>query len=166
MIRKFKDSEPVIAPSVFVAETAVIIGDVEIGADSSVWYGTVIRGDVNHIRIGERTNIQDLSMIHVSSNDFPTIIGNEVTVGHSVNLHGCVVEDNALIGIGAIVLDGARIGNNSLIAAGSLVPPGTIIPERSLVMGSPAKIRRTLSDEEIKDLEYFWQGYVSIKNEY
>ncbi len=140
----------------------MVIGDVEIGAHSSVWYGCVLRGDVNYIRIGEKTNIQDLTMIHVSRHDYPTLIGNEVTVGHSVNLHGCTVEDNTLIGIGAIVLDGAVVGKHSLVAAGSLVPPGTLIPERSLVMGSPAKIKRAMTDEEVADLDRFWKGYVEL----
>ena len=166
MIRKFQEIEPKLDESVFVAENAVIIGDVEIGRESSVWYGCVVRGDVNYIRIGERTNIQDLTMIHVSSNDFPTVIGNEVTVGHSVNLHGCTIEDNALIGIGAIVLDGAVIGESSLVAAGSLIPPGMKIPPRSLVMGSPGKVKKELTDSEVAELDYFWKGYVELRGKY
>jgi carbonic anhydrase/acetyltransferase-like protein (isoleucine patch superfamily) len=166
MIRNFGESKPKIHGSVFVAENAVVIGDVEIGSESSVWYGCVLRGDVNYIRIGERSNIQDMTMIHVSRFDHPTVIGNEVTVGHSVNLHGCTVEDNTLIGIGAIILDGAVIGRHSLVAAGSLVTPGTIIPERSMVMGSPAKIKRQMTDEEVADLERFWKGYVELSTLY
>ena len=164
MIRKFKGKVPKLHKSVFVAENAVVIGDVEIGEGSSVWYGSVLRGDVNHIKIGKNTNIQDLTMIHVSRHDYPTIIGDEVTVGHNVTLHGCIVENNALIGIGAIVLDGARVGSHSLVAAGSLVTPGTIIPERSLVMGSPAKVKREMTDDEVSDLEHFWTGYVELKD--
>ncbi|NNE65759.1 MAG: gamma carbonic anhydrase family protein [Pyrinomonadaceae bacterium] len=166
MIRKFRDIEPRIHESVFVAEDAVIIGDVEISEDSSVWYGCVLRGDVNHIRIGSKTNIQDMTMIHVSRDDFPTIVGDEVTVGHKVTLHGCEVEDNTLIGIGTVILDGAKIGRHSLVAAGSLVTPGTIIPERSLVMGSPARVKREMTDEEVADLERFWKGYVELSGYY
>ncbi len=166
VIRRFGEIEPQLHESVFVAENAVIIGSVEIGKDSSVWYGCVLRGDVNYIKIGERTNIQDMTMIHVSRRDHPTIIDNEVTVGHNVTLHGCHVESNTLIGIGAIVLDGARIGRYSLVAAGSLVTPGTVIPERSLVMGSPARVKREMTDEEVADLERFWKGYVELSGLY
>ncbi len=166
VIRKFGEIEPQLHKTVFVAENAVIIGSVEIGKDSSVWYGCVLRGDVNYIKIGERTNIQDMTMIHVSRRDHPTIIDNEVTVGHNVTLHGCHVESNTLIGIGAIVLDGARIGRYSLVAAGSLVTPGTVIPERSLVMGSPARVKREMTDEEVADLERFWKGYVELSGLY
>jgi carbonic anhydrase/acetyltransferase-like protein (isoleucine patch superfamily) len=162
MIRDFKNHSPEIDASVFIAENAVVIGDVTIGAQSSVWYGCVLRGDVNYIRIGARTNIQDMTMIHVSRRDHPTTIEDEVTVGHSVTLHGCHVERNSLIGIGAIVLDGARIGRHALVAAGSLVSPNTVIPERSLVMGSPAKVKRELTDEEVLDLERFWRGYIEL----
>ena len=166
MIRKFNETEPKIHESVFVAENAVIIGEVEIAEGSGVWYGCVLRGDVNYIKIGRNTNIQDMTMIHVSRHDFPTIIEDEVTVGHNVTLHGCHVESNSLIGIGAVVLDGARIGRHSLVAAGSLVTPGTIIPERSLVMGSPARVKRTMTNEEIIDLEHFWRGYVELGTMY
>jgi carbonic anhydrase/acetyltransferase-like protein (isoleucine patch superfamily) len=162
MIKSFQNKSPKIHETAFVAENAVIIGDVEIGEDSSVWFGSVLRGDVNFIRIGARTNIQDASVIHVSGKTHPTVLEDEVTLGHRVTLHGCYVETNCLIGIGAIVLDGARISRNSLVAAGSLVTPNTVIPPRSLVMGSPAKVKRELSDEEVKDLERFWRNYVSL----
>lgn len=166
MIKKFQDKTPKIHESVFVAEDAIVIGDVEIGAESSVWYGSILRGDVNFIRIGERVNIQDASVIHVSSKTHPTILEDEITLGHRVTLHGCYVETGCLIGIGAIIMDGARIGKNSLVAAGSLVTPNTKIPERSLVMGSPAKVKRELSDDEVKDLERFWKNYVSLSEIY
>ena len=166
MIKKFQDKLPKIHKSVFVAENVIIIGDVEIGANSSVWFGSILRGDVNFIRIGERVNIQDGSVIHVSSKTNPTILEDEITLGHRVTLHGCHIETGCLIGIGAIVLDGARIGKNSLIAANSLVTPNTKIPERSLVMGSPAKVKRELSDEEVTDLERFWKNYVSLSQIY
>jgi gamma-carbonic anhydrase len=167
MIKKFQEKAPKIHESAFIAENAVIIGDVEIGEGASIWYGCILRGDVNHIKIGAKTNIQDMSMIHVSrGEDYPTIIEEEVTVGHSVTLHGCYVEKGSLIGIGAIILDGARIGANSLIAAGSLVTPNTIIPPRSFVLGSPARVKRELSDEEIQDLQRFWQNYVKLSESY
>lgn len=168
MIREFQNKTPKIHESVFVAENAVIIGDVEIAKDASIWYNCVLRGDVNFIRIGEKTNIQDGTIIHVSSigGDFATIIEHEVTVGHAAMIHACYIETGCLIGMGAIILDGARIGKNSLIAAGSVVTPGTQIPERSLVMGSPAKVKRQMTGEEIKDLERFWQGYVELNEIY
>lgn len=167
MVKPFLDKTPKIHESVFIAENAVVIGDVEIGKDASIWYNCVLRGDVNFIHIGERTNIQDGTIIHVSrGEEFPTIIEEEVTVGHSATIHGCYIEKGSLIGIGAIILDGARIGKNSLIAAGSLVTPNTIIPERSFVLGSPAKVKRELTDEEILDLQRFWKGYVELNGIY
>jgi carbonic anhydrase/acetyltransferase-like protein (isoleucine patch superfamily) len=166
MIKNFQDKQPKIHKSVFIAENAVIIGDVEIGADSSVWYGCILRGDVNFIRIGERVNIQDASVIHVSSETHPTVLEDEITVGHRVTLHGCYVESNCLIGINSVILDGARIGKNSLVAAGSLVTPNTKIPANSLVMGSPAKVKRELTADEIKDLEKFWRNYVEYSRIY
>ena len=162
MIKPFNGSSPKIHDSVFIAESATVTGNVEIGEDSSVWFGSVLRGDVNFIRIGKRANVQDGSIIHVSSKTHPTIIEDEVTLGHRVTLHGCHIEKGCLIGIGAIILDGVRVGRNSLVAAGSLVTPNTQISPRSLVMGSPAKVKRELSDEEVKDLERFWQNYVSL----
>ncbi|MCB1024198.1 MAG: gamma carbonic anhydrase family protein [Acidobacteria bacterium] len=168
MIKTFQDKTPKIHESAFIAENAVIIGDVEIGEDAGVWYGCVLRGDVNFIRIGARSNIQDATVIHVSSigGDFATIIEDEVTVGHSATIHACYIETGCLIGMGAIILDGARIGRNSLVGAGSVVTPGTIIPPKSLVLGSPAKVKRQLTDEEAKDLEKFWRGYVELNGYY
>jgi carbonic anhydrase/acetyltransferase-like protein (isoleucine patch superfamily) len=166
MIRKFLESTPKVDDSAFIAETAVVIGDVEIGEGASVWYGCVLRGDVNYIRIGDRTNIQDMTMIHVSRRDHPTVVEHEVTVGHSVTLHGCHVETGCLIGIGATVLDGARIGRNSLVAAGSLVTPNTLIPEGSFVLGAPARVKRQLTPEEIEDQTRFWKGYVELSQIY
>ncbi len=166
MIKSFQKLIPKIHDSAFVAEDSVIIGDVEIGENASVWYGSILRGDVNFIRIGARTNIQDGCVIHVSRETHSTILEEEITVGHRVTLHGCYVETGCLIGIGAIILDGARIGKNSLVAAGSLVTPGTSIPERSLVMGSPARVKRELSVEEVEDLKKFWQNYVLLSQIY
>lgn len=166
MIEQFRGKSPKIHETAFVAQNATVIGDVEIGEQSSVWYGSVLRGDVNLIRIGSRTNIQDGSIIHVTTAIFPTILEDEITVGHRVTLHGCRVESNCLIGIGAILLDGVRIGANSLVAAGSLVTPNTQIPPRSMVMGSPAKVKRELSDDEVENLKHFWQTYVGLTEIY
>ena len=166
MIESFQNLNPKIHKSAFVTEDAIVVGDVEIGENSSVWFGSILRGDVNYIRVGARTNIQDGSIIHVSRGTHPTVLEDEVTLGHRVTLHGCYVETGCLIGIGAIVLDGARVGANSLVAAGSLVTPGTQIPPRSLVLGSPAKVKRELSDEEVKGLERFWRNYVALSRIY
>ena len=166
MIKSFQNKQPKIHESAYVTEDAIIIGEVEIGAESSVWFGSILRGDVNYIRIGERTNIQDGTIIHVSRETHSTVLEDEITVGHRVTLHGCYIETGCLIGIGAIILDGAHVGKNSLVAAGSLVTPNTRIPPRSLVMGSPAKVRRELSEAEIKDLERFWRNYVSLSQIY
>ncbi len=166
MIKTFKNISPKIHKTAFVAENAMIIGDVEIGAESSIWFNSVVRGDVNFIRIGARTNVQDASVIHVSSKTHPTILEDEITLGHRVTLHGCHVERGCLIGIGAIVLDGARIGKNSLIAAGSLVTPDTQIPPGSLVMGSPARVKHKLTDDEIYNLTHFWQNYTELLKVY
>ena len=166
MIQPFNNIHPKIASTAFIADDAVVIGDVEIGEDSSVWFGTVVRGDVNFIRIGSRTNIQDVTVIHVSSNTYPTVLEDEITIGHRVVLHGCHVESGCLIGIGAIVLDGVRVGRNSLVAAGSLLTPGTQIPPNSLVMGSPAKVKRELTLHELAYLEKSWRNYVELKAHY
>lgn len=166
MIKSFENLAPKIHETAFIAENAVVIGDVEIGAESSIWFGSILRGDVNYIRIGARTNIQDASVIHVSSKTHPTVLEDEITLGHRVTLHGCYVETGCLIGIGAILLDGVRVGRNSLVAAGSLLTPNTQIPPHSLVMGSPAKVKRELGEDEIKNLEKFWRNYVSLSRIY
>jgi carbonic anhydrase/acetyltransferase-like protein (isoleucine patch superfamily) len=166
MIKSFQNLSPKIHESAYVSEDAIIIGDVEIGAESSIWFCSVLRGDVNYIRIGERTNVQDGTIIHVSSKTHPTVLEDEITLGHRVTLHGCHIETACLIGIGSIILDGARVGRNSLVAAGSLLTPNTQIPPRVLVMGSPARVKRELSDNEVKDLERFWRNYVSLSRVY
>ena len=166
MIRPFKNIVPTIHEAAFIAEDAIVIGDVEIGEDASVWFGSIIRGDVNFIRIGARTNIQDMGVIHVSSKTHSTVLEEEITVGHNVTLHGCHVESGCLIGIGAILLDGVRVGRNSLVAAGSLLTPGTQIPPNSLVMGSPAKVKRELNDDELAYLQKSWRNYVELKKHY
>ena len=166
MLRAFQDTEPKLGANVFIAENALVIGDVEIGDDSSVWYGSIVRGDVNYIRVGARTNVQDMTMIHVSSKTHPTILEDEITVGHRVTLHGCHVESRCLIGMGSILLDGVRVGNNSLVGAGSLLTPGTIVPPRSLVIGSPARVKRELTRYEIAYLDRSWRNYVELKDHY
>lgn len=166
MIRPFRGKHPQIHPTAFVEASAQIIGDVHIGAESSVWFNAVVRGDVFHIRIGERTNVQDGTVIHVSNGVHATILEDEVTIGHNVTLHGCHVERGSLIGIGAIVMDGARVGASSLVAAGALVSPGTVIPPHSLVMGVPAKVKRELTGEEVAGLAQFWKNYIEYTKEY
>ena len=165
MIRKFKGKSPIIAEGVFVAETAVIIGEVIIKKDASIWYNVVIRGDVNKISIGERTNIQDFTMIHVAD-DYFTKIGNDVTIGHKAMIHGCVIKDNCLIGMGATILDGAVIEENVIIGAGALITQGKIIPKNSLVIGSPGKVIRELTNDEIKYLKISADGYVKLSKQY
>ncbi|HYP26648.1 MAG TPA: gamma carbonic anhydrase family protein [Blastocatellia bacterium] len=166
MIRSYQGMKPKIAATAFIEASAQIIGDVEIDQHSSVWFNCVIRGDVNKIRIGHSTNIQDGTVIHVTNGQYPTIIGNCVTVGHGVVLHGCTVKDRSLVGIGSIVLDDVVIGEMSFVAAGSLVTPGTIIPPRSLVMGSPARVRREVTEEELARIDQHWKHYIEYKNNY
>lgn len=157
---------PVVPASVFVDETAQVIGDVTIGEESSLWMNVVVRGDVNWIRLGRRSNLQDGTIVHVMRDTHPTILGDEVTVGHGVILHGCVVHDRCLIGMGAVILNGAQIGSDSIVAAGSLVVEGTLVPARSLVMGRPAKVRRTLEDEEVASIRDYAERYVGYRLEY
>ncbi|SEJ34502.1 Carbonic anhydrase or acetyltransferase, isoleucine patch superfamily [Bhargavaea ginsengi] len=158
MIYPFNGVEPKIDPSVFLADHVTVTGDVEIGQDSSVWFNTVIRGDVNATRIGRKVNIQDLCMLHQSPS-FPLLIEDEVTVGHNVILHSCTIRKNALIGMGSIILDGAEIGEGAFVGAGSLVPQGKKIPPRTLAFGSPAKVVRELNDEDILDMERIVREY-------
>jgi len=166
MIRPFRGIYPQIHSTAFIAESAQVIGDVHVGEQASVWFGTVVRGDMFYIRIGDRTNVQDNCVLHTRTSEKPTILEEEVTVGHSATLHGCYVEHGSLIGIGSIVLDDARVGAQSLVAAGSLISPGTIIPPRSLVMGSPGRVKRPLTDEEVTGLARYWQNYVEYSAAY
>ena len=156
----YLDLHPTIDPSVFLASGVKIIGNVKIGAHSSVWYNSVVRGDVHYIKIGELTNIQDCSMLHVTNGKFPLNIGNKVTIGHSVKLHGCTLNDLCLIGIGAIVLDGAVVEKNAMVAAGSVVKPHFIVPTGKLVAGVPAKVIRDLTKDEIDEIEVSALRYV------
>lgn len=165
-VKPYKNMIPRIDSSVFLAENAVVIGDVEIGEDSSVWYGSVIRGDVNYIRIGKRTNIQDNSVVHVTHDTYPTIIGNDVTVGHRVVLHGCIIRDHVLVGMGAVVMDGVEVDEYVIVGAGALLTPGKKIPSGVLVAGLPAKVIRELRPEEVKLIEESSLNYVRYKNSY
>ena len=174
MILKYKNDFPKIAKSAWIAPSADIIGDVEIGKDSSIWFGCVIRGDVHFIKIGKRTSIQDMSMIHVThfekekkiGDGYPTIIGDDVTIAHKVMLHGCEIKNACLIGMSATILDGAVIGEESIVGAGSLVTKNKKFPPRSLIMGSPAKVVRTLTDEEVESIYANAKNYVAYKNDY
>jgi gamma-carbonic anhydrase len=166
MIRPFRGTHPQIHPTAYIADTAVVIGDVEIGAESSVWFGAVVRGDCFYIRIGARTNIQDGTVIHVTNGTHATILEDEVTVGHNVTLHGCYIERGSLIGMGSIVMDDVRVGAQSLVAAGALLSPGTQIPPRSLVMGVPARVKRPLTDEEVAGLNQYWRNYIEYTKQY
>jgi carbonic anhydrase/acetyltransferase-like protein (isoleucine patch superfamily) len=144
----FDGASPRLAPTAWIAPGAVVVGDVEIGDGSSVWFQTVVRGDVNRIRIGARTNVQDLTMVHVTGGTHPTVVGDDVTIGHRVVLHGCTVGDRCLVGIGAVVLDGTVVEEEAMVGAGALVPPGMVVPSGKLVLGAPAKVRRDLTEEE------------------
>jgi len=160
MIFPFKDKKPAIDSSALIIESAQIIGDVVIGEESSVWFNAVVRGDVNYIRIGKRTNIQDGCVLHVARRTLPLIIGDEVTVGHNVTLHACTIGSRCLIGMGAIIMDDAKVGDESIVAAGSLVISGTVIPPGSMVMGAPAKVKRPLTDEEKRGIRESANHYV------
>src|SRR5215210_5855043 len=166
MIRAYRGIYPKIAASAYIDPSAQVIGDVEIGERSSVWPNVTIRGDVNFIRIGEESNIQDNTVVHVEHDTYPTFVGNRVTVGHSVTLHGCVIEDDCLIGIGAIVLNGARIGQGSVIAAGALVPERMEVPPGMMVMGVPAKVKRELTPQERERFSENARNYVQYRESY
>lgn len=165
-IRTFRGKTPQLGEGVFVAENAAVIGDVVLGANASVWYGVQIRADSLPVRIGARSNVQDNTVIHVTSDFSGTDIGEDVTIGHSAIVHACTVEDFCLIGMGSIILDGARIGRGSLVGAGALVTPGTIIPPGSLVLGSPAKVKRPLNDAEREQIDYGAKHYVELAAAY
>ena len=165
-LREFNGKQPRLGQGVFVADGVSIIGDVEIGNDVSLWYGVVLRGDVHFIKIGSRTNIQDNCVLHVTGGLFPTIVAEEVTIGHAAVVHGCTVKKGALIGMGSRVLDGAVVGECALVAAGAVVPEGMVVPPRTLVAGVPAKVKRPLTDAEIERLDMSWKHYVELKDRY
>lgn len=170
MILPYKNKNPDIDPSCFLAPNSTVIGDVKIGKDSSVWFQTVIRGDVNLIRIGDKTNIQDLSMVHVTTTKSPrpaeTHIGNHVTIGHKVILHGCNILDHVLIGMGSIVMDHVKVHSHSIVGAGSLVTENTEIPEGVLALGRPAKIIRDLTDAEMQMIDFLAEHYCELAKNY
>ena len=157
---------PLVHPSVFIDDSAQVIGDVEIGEESSVWMQVVIRGDVHRIRIGRRSNVQDGTIVHVMKDTHPTTIGDDVTIGHAAIVHGCTIEDRCLIGMGATLLNGVHVGHDSIVAAGTLLTEGTRIPPRSLVMGRPGTIRRELADDEIAEIRWYADNYVRYRLDY
>jgi carbonic anhydrase/acetyltransferase-like protein (isoleucine patch superfamily) len=166
MIRPFRGHLPVIDATAYIDESAQVIGDVQIGAESSVWMNVVIRGDVNLIRIGRRTNIQDATVVHVQRQTHPTRIGDEVTIGHSVVVHGCTIGNRVLVGMGAIVMNGAEIGDDCIVGAGALVTERTIVPARSLVLGHPATVRRPLTEGEVASILASAASYVEYRRDY
>jgi len=166
MIYKFKNKIPKISDSVFIAQSSEIIGDVTIGDNSSVWFGSVLRGDIDYIKIGNNTSIQDNVVIHVTGNKYPTVVKNNVVVAHGAILHGCTVEDGVMIGMGAIVLDNTVIGKNSIVAAGALVKSGEIIPEGVIVAGVPAKVVKKISEKNIENHKRILKNYEKVTKEY
>ncbi|MBI5547217.1 MAG: gamma carbonic anhydrase family protein [Deltaproteobacteria bacterium] len=165
-LRPFQGRMPAVDPSAFIEQSAQVIGDVTVGARSSIWFNAVVRGDVHFIRVGSDTNVQDLCCLHVTRDKHSLVVGDRVTLGQGVTLHGCVVEDDCLVGMGAIVLDGARLGRFSLIGAGALVTPGTQIPPYSLAIGSPARVKRAITDEERARIESSAAHYVGYAEQY
>ncbi len=162
MIKSFEGASPVLAPGAWVAENATVLGQVVLEADVSIWYGSVVRGDVGKISIGARTNIQDLSVVHITGGFMDTVIGSDVTVGHRAILHGCTVADHVLVGMGAILLDGVTVGEYSLIGAGAVLPPGMQVPPHSVVMGAPGKVVRALRDHERQIIDESAPHYVEL----
>ena len=166
MIYDFNGKSPDIDKTSYISPSVDVIGDVSIGKDSSIWFGSVLRGDMHYIKIGSRTNIQDNSIIHVTTDLYPTIIGDEVTIGHNVIVHGCQIEDRCLIGMGSIIMDGVVIGSGSLIGAGALISPGTNIPPNSLVVGLPGKIVRSTTSKEQNEIIERAQHYIDFSKKY
>ncbi len=166
MIYKFKESTPEIHETAFIAPSSDIIGDVKIGAHSSIWFQCLVRGDVNYIRIGENCNIQDMTLIHVARDEFPVTIGNNVSIGHRVTLHGCILKDYSFVGMSSTVMDGVELGEYSFVAAGSLVTPGKKIPPGMMVMGSPAKVIREINEKERMIINRTATNYQKYKENY
>ena len=165
-LRPFSGKTPRFGQRVFVASTAVAVGDVELGDDVSVWYGVVLRADLQTIRIGARSNIQDNAVVHVDEPDLPVIVGDDVTIGHAALLHGCRVESGALVGMHATVLNGAVVGEEAIVAAGAVVPPGMAVPPRTVVAGVPARVARDVTAEEIEHLKRGVRSYLALKSRY
>ncbi len=166
IVLPYEGKQPKFGARVFVADNASIIGDVELAEDVSIWFGVVLRGDIHHIRVGARSNIQDNSVLHVEHETGPAVIGEQVTIGHSATVHGCTVGNGALIGIGATVLSHSVIGESALIGAGAVVPEGMAVPPRTLVLGVPGRVKRDLTTEELERLDRSWKNYVDYKNRY
>jgi carbonic anhydrase/acetyltransferase-like protein (isoleucine patch superfamily) len=166
LIQSYRDKNPRVHQTAFIAENATVVGDVVIGPDASVWFGSVIRADVHFIRIGARTNIQDLTVMHVNHGRNPTILDEDVTVGHRAILHGCHVKSGSLIGMGAILLDDVVVEEHAFVAAGSVVSPGTVIPSGKLARGVPARVVRELTEEELSELKRAAESYCELKDEY
>jgi len=166
VLRHYRGTSPRVHPTAFVDASAQVIGDVEIGEESSVWMCAVIRGDVHWIKVGKRTSIQDGTVVHAMTGTHPTSIGDNVTVGHAAVIHGCTIEDQCLIGMGAILLNGARVGAGSIVAAGTLLVEGQRVPPRSLVMGSPGKVKRLLTQAEVADVQLYADRYVGYRLDY
>jgi carbonic anhydrase/acetyltransferase-like protein (isoleucine patch superfamily) len=166
MLRPYRGVTPTVHETAYIDQSAQVIGDVHVGEESSVWMNVVIRGDVHRIRIGARSNVQDGTIVHVMRGTHPTTIGDEVTIGHAVVVHGCTIRDRVLVGMGAILLNGVEVGEDSIVAAGTLLPEATRIPPRSLVMGSPGKVRRELTAEEIASIRGYSQRYVGYRLDY
>ena len=166
MLRPYKGVSPRVHETAYVDESAQVIGDVEIGEESSIWMNAVVRGDVHYIRIGRRSNIQDATVVHVMNGTHPTTIGNDVTIGHAAVVHGSTLADRILIGMGAILLNGATVGDDCIVAAGTLLTEGTKVPPRSLVMGAPGKVKRQLTDEEVASILVYSERYVGYRLDY
>ena len=166
LVRPYGGKSPRLHDSVMLLGDVAIVGDVEIGERSSVWFGSVVRGDVNSVRIGARTNVQDHCVIHVTSGTHPTRVGDDVTLGHRVTLHGCTIKDRCLVGVGAVVLDGAVVGEEAMVGAGALVPPGMVVPPGALALGSPARVKRQLTPEEVASLRASAERYAGYAERY
>ena len=166
MLRPFRGVLPRVHPTAFIDDSAQVIGDVEIGEESSVWMCAVVRGDVHSIRIGRRTSVQDGTVVHAMTGTHPTAIGDNVTIGHGAIIHGCTIDHQCLIGMGAILLNGAHVGSGSIVAAGTLLTEGTRIPARSLVMGRPGKVKRPLTDEEVAEIRWYADNYGKYRLDY
>lgn len=166
IVREYAGKRPRLGERVYLAETAAVIGDVVLGDDVSIWYHAVVRGDCHFIRIGARSNIQDNCVVHVTQGKYPTVLEEEVTLGHGAIVHGAVVRRRALIGIRATVLDGAEVGESALIGAGALVTPRTVVPPRTLWLGAPARQAKVLSDAEVEELKHYHRNYLAYKEEY
>jgi carbonic anhydrase/acetyltransferase-like protein (isoleucine patch superfamily) len=166
VIHAYRGVLPKVHPSAWIADSADVIGDVELAEESSVWFSTVVRGDVHFVRVGRGTNLQDGTIVHVNRNGTPTILEDYVTVGHAARLHGCHIKSNCLIGIGAVVLDGAVLEEECLVAAGAVVSPGTIVPKGSVLMGAPARVKRTVTQKDLELIYRSAKGYIALSAEY